>query len=51
MAAALRHDYVDALISDNCDGVSLSDDHQCCPLMKNNIQALEKEVKSLTEIK
>ena len=50
MAAALCHDLVDSIISNNCDEVSLSGNHQCCLLMKNNIQALEKEVKSLTEI-
>jgi hypothetical protein len=44
------HDLVDSLISDNCEEVSLSGNHQCCVLMKNNIQALEKEIKSLTEI-
>jgi len=50
MAAAISQDFVSSLISDNWEEVSHCGNHQCCLLMKNNIQALEKEVKSLTEI-
>jgi hypothetical protein len=50
MAAAISQDFVSSLISDKWEEVSHCGNHQCCLLMKNNIQALEKEVKSLTEI-
>ena len=50
MAAATNCNLVDSLLSDKNVGVSSSGNHQCCLQMKNNIQALEKEVKSLMEI-
>jgi len=50
MAAARSFGCEDALLSDNGEEASSSVNYRSCLLMENNIQAFEKEVKSLTEI-
>jgi hypothetical protein len=50
MAAATSQISVNGTISDDRDEVSCSDSLQCCLLMKRNVQALEKEIGSLTEV-
>ena len=50
IAAARSHGCEDTLLSDNGEEASFSVNYRSCLLMKNNIQAFEKEAKSLTEI-
>ena len=47
---ALCQDFAWTILSNNCKEASLSGNHQCYILLKNNFRPLEKEAKSLTEI-
>jgi hypothetical protein len=50
MAADSVNATVSSLKNFKSDGVICNSDHQCCSLMKRDVQVLESEVKSKTEI-
>jgi hypothetical protein len=50
MAAVPVHATVSSKKNSESDGVFCNSDCECCSLMKSDAQALENEVKSMTEI-
>jgi hypothetical protein len=50
MAVDLVNTTVNSPKNIKSDGVFCNSDCQCCSLMKRDVQALENEVKSMTEI-